>query len=59
MVRIPKKRAKQREKLQIIPDLNLVRVLDRDLQKQLDDLNDMRKLKHDIPKSGGDRHAKS
>ena len=42
MVKIRKKKPKSKEKAQLIPNYGLVRVLDRELQKQLDDLNEMK-----------------
>ena len=42
-----KPEVKRKEKVSIIPNFGFVHVLDKDLQKQLEDLNDMRSLDSD------------
>ncbi len=41
---------KHREEVRVVPNFGFVRVLDRELQKQLDDLNGMKSLNPGIKK---------
>jgi len=43
---------KYRDKVQDIPNYGFIQVLDKGLQKQLDDLNEMRRISHIISKRG-------
>ena len=45
MARMSKSGNKHKEKFRFIPNYGLVHVLDRELQKQLDDLNEMKAMK--------------
>jgi len=44
MAKRDKPEQKHKEEVHVIPNFGFVRVLDRELQKQLDDLNEMKSL---------------
>ena len=44
MVKRDKPEPKHKEEVCVVPNFGFVRVLDRELQKQLDDLNEMKSL---------------
>ena len=44
MVKMDKPEQKHKEEVRVVPNFGFVRVLDRELQKQLDDLNGMKSL---------------
>jgi|GEM_PF-4498481 len=52
MAKIRKHKQKRKEKDMAIPDYGLVRVLDRKLQKQLEDLNEMKKANPGLSENG-------
>jgi hypothetical protein len=59
MAKARKQKPKRQEKAQVIPDCGLVRVLDRELQKQLDDLNEMKKVNSGLSRNGRNGKNKS
>ncbi len=48
MAKRDKSEQKHREEAHVVPNFGFVRVLDRKLQKQLDDLNEMKSLNPNI-----------
>ena len=52
MAKARKKKPKLKEKAQVITNCGLVRVLDRELQKQLEDLNEMKKVNSSLSGKG-------
>ncbi len=50
MTRAIESKDKHRVQAQAVPNYGLVYLLDKSLQKQLEDLNAMRRLNHDISK---------
>jgi hypothetical protein len=44
MAKRDKPEPKHKEEVRVVPNFGFVRVLDRELQKQLDDLNEMKSL---------------
>ncbi len=51
MAKTDKPEREYKEEVSVVPNFGFVRVLDRELQKQLDDLNEMKKLNLDIKKN--------
>ena len=51
MAKKHKPEQKQKEEVPVVPNFGFVRVLDRELQKQLDDLNEMKSLNPDTKKA--------
>ncbi|MFH1662338.1 MAG: hypothetical protein ABH934_00195 [Chloroflexota bacterium] len=56
MAKKAKPERRHKEEVSIVPNFGYVRVLDRELQKQLDDLNGMKKLNPVIKKEYGKRN---
>ena len=52
MAKARKQKPKRKEEAKLIPNYGLVRVLDRELQKQLDDLNEMKKINSGLSGNG-------
>ena len=59
MAKARKQKPKRKEEAQLIPNYGLVRVLDRELQKQLDDLNEMKKVSSGLSGNGRNENNKS
>ena len=59
MAKIRKHKQKRKQKEMAIPNYGLVRVLDSKLQKQLEDLNEMKKAKSGLSEDGTEGNNKS
>ena len=59
MAKARKQKPKRKEEAKVIPNYGLVRVLDRELQKQLDDLNEMKQVNSGPLRNGMNGNNKS
>ena len=59
MAKARKQKPKRKEEAQAMPKYGLVRVLERELQTQLDDLNEMKKVSSGLSGNGRNGNNKS